>query len=66
MSRKAIWRAECTHRRCSKTVVYSELGCHARCQGCGALGPGCLNSEAARQAFLLPEHAYGAPHTGNG
>jgi hypothetical protein len=47
--------AACDHRRFSLSVVFTELGCHARCSGCGKVGPGCLSSNAARQAFLLPQ-----------
>ena len=50
-------RAGCDHRRCSMTVVFTELGCHGRCLACGVLGPGCPTSEAARQALMVPELA---------
>jgi hypothetical protein len=49
--------AGCDHRRYSMTVVFTELGCHARCLGCGALGPERSSSKAARQALLVPELA---------
>lgn len=39
----------CGHR--SLAVVFTELGCHARCLSCGAIGPERPNSEAARQAL---------------
>ena len=48
-------RAGCDHRRCSMAMVFTELGCHARCLGCGALGPGCSSSEVAQQALLEPK-----------
>ncbi len=43
----------CDHRTRPTTVVFTEMGCHASCQGCGALGPGCLTSEEAQRALLL-------------
>ena len=46
--------AGCDHRRCSVTMVFTELGCHARCLACGALGPGCSDSNAARQSLQVP------------
>jgi hypothetical protein len=47
----------CDPHRYSMTVVFTELGCHARCLGCGAVGPGCSNSKDARQALLVPKLA---------
>jgi hypothetical protein len=44
--------------RGSLTVVFTELGCHARCLSCGAVGPARPSSEAARQALqVLGERA---------
>jgi len=41
----------CNHR--SLAVVFTELGCHARCLSCGTIGPERLSSKAARQALLV-------------
>jgi hypothetical protein len=60
MGRKASLGTGCNHRRYPKTVVFTELGCHARCPGCGALGPGRANSKAAWQEFLASKHPYAA------
>jgi len=49
------FEAECDHRRCSITVVFTEVGCHTRCLGCGAVGPAYPNSKDARQALLIPK-----------
>jgi hypothetical protein len=49
------FEAGCDHRRCSIRVVFTELGCHARCLGCGAVGPPCLGSNDARQALMAPK-----------
>jgi hypothetical protein len=49
--------AGCDHRHHSLRMVFTELGCHARCLGCGALGPGCSSSKAAQQALLGPKLA---------
>ncbi len=43
-------------RRCnhsSLAVVFTELGCHARCLSCGTIGPERPSSKAARQALLV-------------
>jgi hypothetical protein len=53
-SRRPRTGAGCDHRRCSVTTVFTELGCHARCLACGALGPGCPDSDVARQSLLVP------------
>lgn len=42
-------RVRCGHR--SLAVVFTELGCHARCLSCGAIGPERPNSETALQAL---------------
>jgi hypothetical protein len=52
-SNPGIW---CNHRRYLSTVVYTELGCHACCRGCGTLGPGCPSSKAALQEFFAPKY----------
>ena len=65
MGRRASSRAGCAHRRYPKTVVFTELGCHARCLDCGALGPGCPSSKAAWQEFLVRKHPYAVPKLGN-
>ena len=58
MSRNpSFGESRCDHRRHSTTTVYTELGCHARCLGCGTLGPGCFSSKAALQEFLAPTYA---------
>jgi hypothetical protein len=57
MRRKSSSDGGCDHRRYSTTMVFSELGCHARCRGCGAVGPGCPSSKAARQEFLALQYA---------
>jgi hypothetical protein len=49
--------APCDHRRFSVSVVFTELGCHGRCSGCGKVGPGCFSSDTARQALLVPKTA---------
>jgi hypothetical protein len=41
----------CNHR--SLAVVFTELGCHARCLRCGNIGPERPSSKAARQALLV-------------
>jgi len=46
----------CNHRRYSTALVYTELGCHARCRGCGTLGPGCSSSKAALQEFFAQKY----------
>jgi hypothetical protein len=56
MKRKPNTRSGCDHRRYSATMVYTELGCHARCRGCGTLGPGCANSKAALEEFCGSKH----------
>jgi hypothetical protein len=43
----------CNHRARPITVVFTEMGCHASCQSCGAVGPGCPTSEEAQRALLL-------------
>jgi hypothetical protein len=35
----------------SLTVVFTELGCHARCLRCGTIGPERPSYQAARQAL---------------
>ena len=50
--------AQCYHRRRPATVVYTELGCHARCSSCGALGPGCPDPKAARLELLSAGRAH--------
>ncbi len=42
----------CDHRG-ARAAVATELGHHARCPDCGALGPGRPSREAARQALLV-------------
>jgi hypothetical protein len=44
----------CDHRARPATVVFTEMGCHASCPSCGAVGPGCPTSEEAQRAFLAP------------
>jgi hypothetical protein len=41
----------CNHR--SLAMVFTELGCHARCLSCGTIGPERPSSKAARQALLV-------------
>ena len=41
----------CDHRLLA--MVFTELGCHARCRICGTIGPEQPSSEAARQALLI-------------
>jgi hypothetical protein len=41
----------CDHR--SLAMVFTELGCHARCLSCGTIGPERPSSKAARQALLV-------------
>jgi hypothetical protein len=41
----------CDHRTLS--MVFTELGCHARCRICGTIGPEQPSSETARQALLV-------------
>jgi hypothetical protein len=42
----------CDHRARSATVVFTEMGCHASCQSCGVVGPGCPTSEEAQRELL--------------
>jgi hypothetical protein len=44
----------CNHRSRPPTLVFTEMGCHARCPNCGAIGIGCPNSEEAQRALLIP------------
>jgi hypothetical protein len=48
------WRVQgwCDHRARPTTVVFTEMGCHASCQRCGAVGPGCPTSEEAQRTLL--------------
>ena len=41
----------CDHR--SLAMVFTELGCHARCLRCGTIGPERPSSKAARQALRV-------------
>ncbi len=39
----------CDHR--TLAMVFTELGCHARCRICGTIGPEQPSSETARHAY---------------
>jgi hypothetical protein len=43
----------CDHRTHPMTVVFTEMGCHASCPTCGAVGSGHPSSEEARRALLV-------------
>jgi hypothetical protein len=45
--------ARCDHRACTIAVAATELGYHARCLRCGALGPGQPSSKSARLVLLV-------------
>ena len=45
----------CDHRARPATVVFTEMGCHASCRSCGAVGPGCATSGEAQRALLTAE-----------
>ncbi len=47
----------CDHR--TLVMVFTELGCHARCRTCGTIGPEQPSSETARQAYRSWERADG-------
>lgn len=47
----SVGGCRCNHR--SLAVVFTELGCHARCLSCGTIGPERPGSKAARQALLV-------------
>jgi hypothetical protein len=51
---KSSLKVRCDHRY-PLAVIFTELGCHARCPNCGAVGPGRPSSEAARQT-LVPQY----------
>jgi len=42
----------CNHRARPSTLLFTELGCHASCLSCEAIGPERPNSEEARRALL--------------
>jgi hypothetical protein len=42
-------KCRCAHP--SLAVVFTELGCHARCRSCRTVGPERPSSEAARKAL---------------
>ena len=48
----------CHHR--TLAVVFTELGCHARCRICGTIGPERSSSDSARQAYRSWERAVGS------
>ncbi len=52
VGRQSNPRVGCDHRY-HITVIFTELGCHARCLDCEALGPERPSSKAARQALLV-------------
>ena len=47
----------CDHR--TLAVVFTELGCHARCRTCRTVGPEQPSSETALQAYWSWERAGG-------
>ena len=57
-ARLGVW---CDHRY-PLSVVFTELGCHARCLNCGAIGPGKPSSETARQALHVLRVRAGSRH----
>jgi hypothetical protein len=53
-------KGRCDHRACPTRLVFTEMGCHASCGSCGALGPGCPTSEEAQRALLAKGNSGGS------